>query len=185
MSVSSSIERLGINAVEKRFIRLGWIFREQPKADFGVDANVEYCIGDVPQGRLLALQIKSGISWFGKPRPSGFLYRGSLRHLEYWTRHSLPVVLVLYHPDLDEAFWTPVTADNVRRAEKGWRIIVPAHQKLNVSSNEALRELATPDFRKRRKLNEMSVRLSAATTSLGTRLPACWRPSTQLRMVST
>jgi hypothetical protein len=51
----------GVHAVELIFTRdFRWIFREQPKADLGIDAYVEVCRDGEPTGSLLALQIKAG-----------------------------------------------------------------------------------------------------------------------------
>ncbi|MBB1158145.1 DUF4365 domain-containing protein [Amycolatopsis dendrobii] len=40
---------------------LGWLFREQPTEDYGVDAQIEVVDGETVRGKLLALQIKSGL----------------------------------------------------------------------------------------------------------------------------
>ena len=139
-------ERAGINAVERIVVRLGWIFREQPVEDFGVDAHVEICDHGKPTGRLIALQIRSGESYFKKYSAAGFVHRGSKKHLEYWLGHSLPVVLVLYHPGYDEAWWCAITSQNVEQTPKGWRVTVPGNQRLDYRSRAPLSRLAIPDF---------------------------------------
>jgi hypothetical protein len=92
-------ERVGVNAAGLEFSRWGWAFREQPVADFGIDAHVEPCSEDRPTGRLIALQIKSGSSYFAEPARGGWVFRGSDTHLLYWFRHALPVVLLLHDPE--------------------------------------------------------------------------------------
>jgi hypothetical protein len=49
---------------------LGWLFRNQPTEDYGIDAHVEVVDGENVRGRLLALQIKSGTSWFKEAGPT-------------------------------------------------------------------------------------------------------------------
>ena len=56
-------------AVEKE---LDWLFREQPTEDYGIDAQVEIVEGEAVSGKLLALQIKSGPSWFEQAGPGGW-----------------------------------------------------------------------------------------------------------------
>jgi hypothetical protein len=57
-------DRTGVNAVEAIFInQLDWIFREQFQSDWGTDAHAEVKVDGVPNGRLLAMQIKSGESY--------------------------------------------------------------------------------------------------------------------------
>src|SRR4051812_1881844 len=96
-AITALTDRAGVNAVEKFFIGLGWYFREQTVSDFGIDAQVEVADEGKPTGKLLALQIKSGASYF-KKRGNAYVFHGEMRHLDYWTRHSLPVFLILYHP---------------------------------------------------------------------------------------
>ena len=60
MTDRHNIERLGVNAVEEAFLKMGWLFREQPISDFGIDAHAEPTSDDWPTGQLIALQIKSG-----------------------------------------------------------------------------------------------------------------------------
>jgi hypothetical protein len=94
-----TIERIGANAVDTIFLNdFGWLFREQTISDYGIDAQVEVVENNEPTGKLIALQIKTGASYF-RPKGENFVFYGELRHLEYWTRHSLPVFLVLHDPE--------------------------------------------------------------------------------------
>jgi hypothetical protein len=77
-------DREGVNAVEGIFLReLGWIFREQTISDWGIDAHVEVTNRSEPTGRLLALQIKSGKSFFRR-RGENFVFYGEGR--QNWNR---------------------------------------------------------------------------------------------------
>lgn len=66
MTDRHSSERLGVNAVEEALRKMGWLFRDQPISDFGIDAHAEPTSDDVPTGQLIALQIKSGAAYFRK-----------------------------------------------------------------------------------------------------------------------
>jgi hypothetical protein len=57
---------VGVNAVEGVVLKeFGWLFREQAVSDYGIDAHVEEVDSDnKPTGKLVALQIKSGPSFF-------------------------------------------------------------------------------------------------------------------------
>jgi hypothetical protein len=78
--------------------QLEWLFRRQPTEDYGIDAHVEIVDGENVRGRLLALQIKSGASWFREPTDGGWWYRPDEDHVTYWSHHSLPIAVVLYNP---------------------------------------------------------------------------------------
>src|SRR5690242_3966994 len=54
---------------------LDWLFREQQTEDYGIDAQVEIVDAEVVEGKLLALQIKSGVSFFSEKGPQGWWYR--------------------------------------------------------------------------------------------------------------
>ena len=41
ISNSSRIERIGVQKVGEQFERAGYIFREQPVSDYGIDAQIE------------------------------------------------------------------------------------------------------------------------------------------------
>lgn len=59
---------------------LGWVFRNQPTEDYGIDAQTEVVDGEDVRGRLLALQIKSGTSWFKETGPGGWWFRPDRDH---------------------------------------------------------------------------------------------------------
>jgi hypothetical protein len=143
---SKTTERIGLSAVAQKFERdFGWSFREQPINDTGVDAQVEVVQQGVSTGRLLALQVKSGESYFRERSGQGFVFRGKPGHLGYWLAHSLPVILVLYDPVADVAYWQSITADTIERTSKGWKVSVPLKQTLSSPSIPALSELAHGD----------------------------------------
>ena len=62
-----SVERIGVSATEKIINQMGLIFREQPTDDYGIDAQIETIENGYATGKLIAVQIKSGSSFFHKP----------------------------------------------------------------------------------------------------------------------
>jgi Domain of unknown function (DUF4365) len=104
--VRSLIDRQGINLSGLIFTRdLNWIFREQPVSDVGIDALVEIVSAGAATGDLLALQLKSGDSFFCERTDEGFAFRGDADHLEYWLRYPIPVLLILCSPDQNRCWW--------------------------------------------------------------------------------
>ena len=125
MARYNTTERIGVNAVERLVLdELGWIFREQPIVDMGIDAHVERVDDGDPTGKLIALQIKTGASHFRETKDA-FIYYGTTSHLDYWTRHSLPVLVIAHLPELDQTLWALVNEAEVTRTEKGWKIGIP------------------------------------------------------------
>ncbi len=144
MNVNStaSIDRKGVSYVQLAFEEMGHIFREQSVSDYGIDAHVEIVSDQKATGRLLALQIKSGSSWFKEKNDNGIVFREDMAHLEYWLHHSLAVIVVLYDPDTKTAFWQVVNDDNAVITGKGWKIEVPYEQTVTASFKDTFEALS-------------------------------------------
>ncbi|WP_257133594.1 DUF4365 domain-containing protein [Streptomyces sp. f51] len=125
---------------------LEWLFREQPTEDYGIDAHAEVVDGEDVRGRLLALQIKSGMSWFREAAPEGWWFRPDGEHVAYWLNHSLPVAVVLYHPETKRCHWQLVNRQTLQETSTdGWKLLVPEAQVLDTSARKTLREAAEGD----------------------------------------
>lgn len=118
-------ERLGVAALEYFFSEHGWLFREQTTHDYGIDAHVEIVADERPTGKLIALQIKAGLSFFSEENIDSYVFRTNDKHIAYWVGHSMPVVLVLYNPETKQAFWQHVSRETVETTGKGWKVTVP------------------------------------------------------------
>jgi len=141
---SDRIGRLGVHGVALLVVgELRWKFREQHESDWGIDAIMEIAEDDIPTGRLIALQIKSGDSRLSELNHKGqWTMRGEKHRLSRWLEHQLPVLVVLYDPEARRAYWQHVTADTTEWTPGGFRVDVPTTQRLDRSSGQALRALA-------------------------------------------
>lgn len=136
-------EREGVAKVNLIFSKdLGWLFREQPTSDFGIDAHVEVVVDDQSTGRLIALQIKSGASYVKHHNEETITYYGDRAHLDYWLEHSLPVVILLYDPLKETVYWQSVSRATVQTAKTGWKLAIPYSHVLGADSAAELRVLA-------------------------------------------
>lgn len=143
----------GVNLVSRRIMEeLEWIFREQPTQDYGIDGHMEVVDDEFVTGRLIALQIKAGSSYLKEENRTGFIFRGKMEHYNYWTNHSLPVVLVLCDLDNQTCYWEKINVETVEKiSESSWKVTVPKTQILDKSSLNTLKEIAenTTDYEKR------------------------------------
>jgi len=143
MSRYSPTEQVGVHAVGLVVAgELKWIFREQVVVDMGIDAHLEVVNKDDPTGRLIALQIKTGKSYFKEQSETSIVYRGKNAHLDYWTKHALPVVIVLHDIDEKKTYWESVTAKNIVKTKKGWKLDIPKEQVLDARAAETLSRIA-------------------------------------------
>jgi hypothetical protein len=131
---SALTERIGVNAVEAITNNVfGWFFREQPIGDYGVDAQIEEMVNGRPTGKLIALQIKTGKSYF-RPHGNDFIFYGEKRHLEYWTHHRLPVYIIIHNPESGLTLWQKFERHLVKESTKGWSITIPSGNILNAEA---------------------------------------------------
>ena len=138
----SRTERLGVSAAQFIFERLGFIFREQPIEDYGIDAHIEVVENEKATGKLIALQIKSGDSFFKEKNNDSIVFRGELKHLSYWISHSLPVMLVVYKVDENIAYWQIVNKHTITKTAKHWKLHIPLTQKIDISSVDFIKQFA-------------------------------------------
>ena len=99
-------ERRGVLAVAKAAIEMGQIWRETPMVDVGIDGQLEYVDPrGHATGQMLAVQVKSGQSFFEHEEASCFKHYIADKHRAYWERFPLPVILILHHPSFGRSHW--------------------------------------------------------------------------------
>ena len=126
-------ERLGVSKCEHIFAKNSIIFREQSIADYGIDAIIETKENNIPTGKMIAVQIKSGESFFRETEDDCIVYRLDTKHRDYWINHSLPVIIVLYSPSQDECIWELVSKENLTLCKSQWKILIRKDQTLENS----------------------------------------------------
>ena len=140
--MASKTERIGVYHCGEIAERNNWMFREQPVDDVGIDAHMEFIESSGKPKQLLALQIKSGSSWFKEKKDNYIIFRYiNERQYNYWTMNSLPCIVVLYNPDDDMCIWEKLTVETIEKTKggKGFLVKVPLNQVfLNDLSNEKL-----------------------------------------------
>ena len=113
--------------------KMKWIFRVQPIDDIGIDAHMELTDKDGKVKQLLALQIKSGESYFKDINGDCVVFRSiNDRQYNYWTTNTLPCIVVLYNPKDDTCIWQKLTTDTIKKTRegtgKGYYVNVPMNQ---------------------------------------------------------
>jgi len=135
-----STERLGVNAVAQFAAARGLIWRENSVKDIGIDGQLEYVSGSgFATGRIVALQIKSGPSFFAQDDSESWQFYPEEKHRLYWERFPVPVILVLHKPDSEETFWVDVRQlyrSGVQDEQVG--VLVPKAQEFKVTSRSKL-----------------------------------------------
>jgi hypothetical protein len=122
----------GVAGVNKIVSDMGWIFREQPTSDIGIDAHLEIVESGESSGQLIALQIKSGSTYLKKNKQGDYPFYFESEYRNYWLSYSLPVILVLYDTDQEIAYWQSLDIDSIKETSKNrYKVIVPSRNRLD------------------------------------------------------
>lgn len=122
----------------------GWIFRPTPlEHDFGIDGYIDI-VNDQNYitGKSIAIQIKTGSSYFTQPTNSGWKYNGELKHLNYYLNVDNPVLIVIVDLEVNKAFWTEFDTDRITRTKTGWTTNIDKAQFLNKTQKNILQALS-------------------------------------------
>lgn len=126
-------EDRGLIEVHKACIAMQAIWRPTPCHDLGVDGQIEFLeIADnvISTGKIIAIQVKSGPSYFSNQTNSHVKYYPSNKHRRYWQALNLPIVLVLHNPNTNQTIYTEVKA----QLDLDKPILVPLKNKFDQSA---------------------------------------------------
>lgn len=141
MARYSETERLGVNAVESIILKeIGWIFREQPIVDVGIDAFIEQTINNQPTGKFIAVQIKSGLGNV-KEKQKEFTYYATNIHKQYWLGCTFPVIMVLHDPKSNRTYWEELSDDTFKKTPTKWKLSIFKNKELNYKSERLLSKI--------------------------------------------
>lgn len=121
--------RIIADAVEDE---LHWIFRPTTKTDVGIDGEIEYVNEEGKcTGRLIAVQIKCGQSFFEEKTDKGYVFRCRAETVNYWLSLSIPVILCLCNNITNNILWCHITVETVQKLGVNYKIEVPYTNVLN------------------------------------------------------
>ncbi|MER7443825.1 DUF4365 domain-containing protein [Micromonospora avicenniae] len=123
-------EREGVNEVARVVNRARCLWRETTMHDVGIDGQIEYVHANEATGRIVLVQIKTGVSFFKTRAGNCFRYYPQDKHVNYWESAPLPVILILRNPETDLTCWVDAR-DSLRSGNK--YIDVPSDNIFNES----------------------------------------------------
>jgi Domain of unknown function (DUF4365) len=104
---TSITSKEGVNFVRSVVEKGGSLFHKvEHENDLGIDGVIEFIRAEQPLHKMVAVQIKSGPSFY-VPN-NGECKIPIENHREYWTKYRLPVVGLVYVPALECAYWVNV-----------------------------------------------------------------------------
>jgi hypothetical protein len=120
--------------------KLGWLLRPtHQEEDFGIDAYIDIVTkqGQVT-GKSIAVQVKSGQSYFKEKSKFGWIYYGEIRHLNYYLNNEIPIIIVLVNIEKKKAFWALCDPAQTEKHGNRWSITIPFNQPLDSKSKNEL-----------------------------------------------
>lgn len=136
-------ERAGVIGVARLLNAARVLFREVDHGDVGIDGYAEQVAPNgEATGRVVALQLKSGVSYFDDDRGAHWRFYPEAKHRMYWSSYPLPVVLVLHDPRDEAVYWAD--ARSQLRMPGRTFIDVPKEARLSGDSSVPLFEMLGP-----------------------------------------
>jgi Domain of unknown function (DUF4365) len=118
-------EKNGLIYVMRVVNEMECIWRPTPNDDTGFDGEIELAHGGTVSGRILKVQVKSGLSYFVNRIGTSFEFSARESDVNYWTAANVPVILVLFDPAKGEGYWKamkPYLAKNPPSADMSYRV---------------------------------------------------------------
>ncbi|MER5440458.1 DUF4365 domain-containing protein [Streptomyces sp. NPDC002790] len=101
-----AVERIAVNETRALLERHGHIVQEvDGGSDYGEDLYVSFVDGGRRTGDLIAVQIKGGTSF---RRATGYGV-STRKHADDWRRSNVPVLCVVYDPEMKALYWGNAT----------------------------------------------------------------------------
>jgi hypothetical protein len=126
--------------------KLNWIFRKNhQETDFGIDAYFDIIAEkNSITGKSIAVQIKSGDSYFKEPNELGWTFRGEMKHLNYYLNHEIPVIIIIVDIENKSCYWNLCDPYKTVKAGDNWKMTIPSNQKLDTKSKQSLLKFVSP-----------------------------------------
>ena len=144
----SMIGQRGANLIERIVLKMGYVWRQTPIFDAGIDGEIE--IRDPMTGEMtntiVKVQAKATTQSFQAETDNSFKYTCKQNDLGYWLQGNVPIILVVCNLNTDEAYWVSIRdyfSDPVTR-KTGKVQFDKQHNRFDVSCASTLKELALP-----------------------------------------
>ncbi|NQU31343.1 MAG: DUF4365 domain-containing protein [Anaerolineae bacterium] len=105
--ISNVVAKVGVNFVRTVVETSNSIFSEIPQQnDIGIDGIIEIIQAEHPTGHCIAVQIKSGNSFFTPEKNECHFPVDN--HAAYWAKYPLPVFGIVYVPKKSCSYWVNI-----------------------------------------------------------------------------
>ena len=132
------IDQEGLGYITQYFSKIGCSLNEY-KRDIGIDAIIEIREKEyTSSGKFIAIQLKSGNSFFKNETEDYYYLYMDNNHIEYWLKCLMPVLFIIYSPSEKQAFWHKIDKESLSRKKKSYKIKIPKDNRLSTTSKHEL-----------------------------------------------
>lgn len=121
---TETISRLGIAKVAEVCAKKKWFCRELPVQDVGIDMMIEMINEQHECVNMIALQVKTGVSYFRIDSNGDYAFYFEDKHKKYWETYHIPVVIVLYDPNSELLICKEFSKETIMSTGKGYKIVI-------------------------------------------------------------
>ncbi len=145
--IKKATSKIGVNYVRTIIETNNCIFNEiHQENDVGIDAIMEIVNNEIATGKCIALQVKSGKSYFDTKKNECMIPIDN--HYDYWTNYALPVFGIVYVPEQENSYWIDIKKI-LKTIKKGdTNLIKFSISKLNIFNIENFNKIFVPYINK-------------------------------------
>lgn len=120
-----------------------WIFRRNAlEHDYGIDGYIDHVSDSLEvTGLSLAVQIKTDAGFFSTLKDGHYAFDGDSKHLNYYLNSPVPVVIVVVHPETQEARWVLFDARATVRRGSNYKLYIPEANRFDESARPQIRSI--------------------------------------------
>jgi hypothetical protein len=135
------IDQEGLGFLSQQFAKVGCTLNEQ-RREIGIDAILEVREDSYTgSGKFIAIQVKSGDSYLIHETDDAYIYYADETHAIYWQKCCLPVLLVIYSPHKNKAYWCKIGKTTLIKARSNYKIVLLKENTIPGISKKDLFEL--------------------------------------------
>lgn len=132
------IDQQGVGFISQQFAKIGCVLNEYSR-ETGIDAIVEIREANYTgRGKFVAVQLKSGESFFNNEAAEEYIVYMDENHIDYWLKCYLPVIFIIFSPHQNRAYWTKIDKKSLIKTKRQFKIIIPKENDLSQITKEAL-----------------------------------------------
>ncbi|MBC1649260.1 DUF4365 and DUF1817 domain-containing protein [Listeria booriae] len=113
--------------------------------DSGIDGYIELVVDGNTSGKLIAVQIKHGNSYFKSKTKFGYKFTGEYKHLNYYMNQQIPVFIIILDDEFEKQLWVEFDIKKIASSgSNNWNIEISEENSLTKNFHETIFNKVSP-----------------------------------------